>query len=42
MTYKGLTLNEFIKLLDSVNALEVNAVLVEGLYNVVVGRTYEV
>jgi hypothetical protein len=42
MTYKRLTLNEFIKLLDSVNALEVNAVLVEGLYNVVVSRTYEV
>ena len=42
MTYKGLTLNEFIKLLDSVNAIEINAVLIEGLYNVEVGRTYEV
>ena len=42
MTYKGLTLNEFIKLLDSVNAIEINAVLVGDKYNVVVGRTYEI
>jgi len=42
MTYKGLTLNEFIKLLDSVNALEVNAILVGDTYNVTIGRTYEV
>ena len=42
MTYKGLTLNEFIKLLDIVNAIEVNAVLVGDTYNVVIGRTYEV
>ena len=42
MTYKGLTLNEFIKLLDSVNAIEINAVLVGDTYNVTVGRVYEV